>query len=86
MWIEYFNDQWLRAGSFGIMSQIKIMKEPLLVFIGLRFCIYLVLYKIMSWKKKEFKDIEDLLVSFILYFIIVKDTSCISTMYSYLLL
>jgi hypothetical protein len=42
-------------------------------------------YKIVSWKKKEFEDVEDLLVSFRLYFVIVKDSSCISTMY-YLLL
>jgi hypothetical protein len=42
-------------------------------------------YKIVSWKKKKFEDLEDLLVSFRLYFSIVKDNSCNSTMY-YLLL
>jgi hypothetical protein len=42
-------------------------------------------YKIMSWKKKEFEDLEDLLVSFRLYFVIAGDNLCISTMY-YLLL
>jgi hypothetical protein len=36
-------------------------------------------YKIMSWKKKEFEDLEDLLVSFRLYFIIAEDSLCIST-------
>jgi hypothetical protein len=60
-----------------------------LVFIGLWFGIYLRLptekYKIVSWKKKEFEDLEDLLVSFRLYFVMDKDSSCISTMY-YLLL
>jgi hypothetical protein len=42
-------------------------------------------YKIMSWKKKEFEDLEDLLVSFRLYFVIAGDSLYISTMY-YLLL
>jgi hypothetical protein len=88
MWIDYFN--WCtRARSLGIAAQIKNMGEPSLVFTGLWFGIYLGLpsekYKIVSWKKKEFEDLEDLLVSFRLYFVIVKDSSCISTMY-YLLL
>jgi hypothetical protein len=39
----------------------------------------------MSWKKKEFEDLKDLLISFRLYFVIVKDSSCIATIY-YLLL
>jgi hypothetical protein len=39
----------------------------------------------VSWKKKEFEDLEDLLVSFRLYFVIVKNSSCNSIMY-YLLL
>jgi hypothetical protein len=60
-----------------------------LVFTGLWFGIYLGLpsekYKIVSWKKKEFEDLENLLVSFRLYFVIVKDSLCNSTMY-YLLL
>jgi hypothetical protein len=42
-------------------------------------------YKIVSWNKKEFEDLEYFLVSFRLYFVIIKDSSCISTMY-YLLL
>jgi hypothetical protein len=65
------------------------MGEPPLVFTGLWFGIYLGLpsekYKIVSWKKKEFEDLEDLLVSFRLYFVIIKDSSCNSIMY-YLLL
>jgi hypothetical protein len=60
-----------------------------LVFLGLWFGIYLRLppgkYKIVSWKKKEFEDLKDLLFSFRLYFVIVEVSSCISTMY-YLLL
>jgi hypothetical protein len=66
------------------------MGEPLLVFTGLWFGIYLGLpsekYKIVSCKKKEFEDLKDLLVvSFRLYFVILKDSSCNSTIY-YLLL
>jgi hypothetical protein len=88
MWIDYFNGC-ARARSLGIAAQIKIMGEPTLLFTGLWFRIYLGLptekYKIVSWKKKEFEDLEDLLVSFRLYFVIVKDSSCNSIMY-YLLL
>jgi hypothetical protein len=65
------------------------MGEPSLVFTGLWFGIYLGLpsekYKIVSWKKKEFEDLKDLLVSFRLYFVVVKDSLCISTMYFLLL-
>jgi hypothetical protein len=65
------------------------MGEPSLVFSGLWFGIYLRLplgkYKIVLWKKKEFEDFKDLLVSFRLYFVIVEVSSCISTIY-YLLL
>jgi hypothetical protein len=47
-----------------------------LVFSGIWFGIYLRLpqkkYKIVSWKKKEFKDLEELLVSFRLYFVTVE--------------
>jgi hypothetical protein len=64
------------------------MGEPSLVFTGLWFgSIRLASekYKIMLWKKKEFKDLEDLVISFRLYFVIAGDSLCISTMY-YLLL
>jgi hypothetical protein len=88
IWIDYLNGC-ACARSLGIAAQIKIMEEPQLVFIGLWFCIYLGLpsekYKIVSWKKKEFEDLEDLLVSFRLYFVIIKDSLCNSIMY-YLLL
>jgi hypothetical protein len=87
MLIDYFNGCTC-AHSLGIVAQ-KIMGEPSLVFTDLWFGIYLGLpsekYKIMSWKKKEFEDLKDLLVSFRLYFVIGKNSSCISTMY-YLLL
>jgi hypothetical protein len=88
MWINYFNG-YACARSLGIAAQIKITEELSLVFTCLWFSIYLGLpsekYKTMSWKKKEFKDLKDLLVSFKLYFVIVKESSCISTIY-YLLL
>jgi hypothetical protein len=64
------------------------MGEPSLVFTGLWFGSIRLpseKYKIISWKKKEFEDLEDLVVSFRLYFVIVRDSLCISTMY-YLLL
>jgi hypothetical protein len=77
------------ARSFDITTEIKIIEESLLVFTGLWLSIYLRLlsekYKIVSWKKKEFEDLKDLLVSFRFYFIIIKNSSCISTIY-YLLL
>jgi hypothetical protein len=38
-------------------------------------------YKIASWKKKECEDLKDLLVLFRLYFIIVEDWLCISTIF-----
>jgi hypothetical protein len=87
MLIDYFNDC-ARARSLGIAAQIKIMGEPSLVFTGLWFGFIRLSsekYKIMSWKKKEFEDLEDLLVSFRLYFVIAEDNLCISIMY-YLLL
>jgi uncharacterized membrane protein len=75
MMIDYFNGC-AYACSLGIAAQIKIMGESLLVFSGIWFGIYLRLppgkYKIVSWKKKEFKDLEELLVSFRLYFVIVE--------------
>jgi hypothetical protein len=88
IWIDYFNG-YARTRSLGIAARIKILGEPSLVFIGFWFGIYLGLpsekYKIVSWRKKEFEDLKNLLVSFRIYFVIVKNSSCISTMY-YLLL
>jgi hypothetical protein len=87
MVIDYFNGC-VRACSLCITTQIKTIGEPSLIFSGLWFCIYLRLapekYKIVSWKKKEFEDLKDLLVSFGFY-LIDEVSLCISTM-SYLLL
>jgi hypothetical protein len=73
-------DSCMRACSLGIAAQIKIMGDPSLVFSGLYFDIYLRLpprkYEIMSWKKKEFKDLVVLLISFGLYFIKVEVGWC----------
>jgi hypothetical protein len=85
--IDYFNG-YARARSLNTATQIKIMGEPSLVFTGLWIGFIRLpskKYKIMSWKKKEFEDLEDLLVSFRLYFVIARDSLCISTIY-YLLL
>jgi hypothetical protein len=85
--IDYFNGC-TRACSLGIVAQIKIMEEPSLVFTCLWFSFIRLpseKYKIISWEKKEFEDLEDLLIFFRLYFIITRGSLCISTMY-YLLL
>jgi hypothetical protein len=64
MLIDYFNGC-VRAHSLGIAAEIKIMGEPSLVYSGLWFCTYLWLpprkYNIVSWKKKNFEDFENLL-------------------------
>jgi hypothetical protein len=87
MMIDYFNGC-ARARSLGIAAQIKIMGEPSLVFSGQWFSFIQLpseKYKIMLWKKKEFENLEDLLIYFRLYFVIAGDALYISTMY-YLLL
>jgi hypothetical protein len=38
------------------------------------------IYKIMSWKKEEYEDLKDLLVSIRLYYLIDEDSLYISTM------
>jgi hypothetical protein len=78
----YFGGRWRR--SLGIVAQIKIMGEHSLVFIGLWFGSIRLpseKYKIMSRKKKEFEDLENLVNFFRLYFIIAGTAYCISTMY-----
>jgi hypothetical protein len=56
IFIDYFNGC-TRARSLNIAAQIKIMGEPLLVFTGSWFGIYLGLplkkYKIVLWKKER---------------------------------
>jgi hypothetical protein len=84
MLLDYFNG-YAHVRSLGIAAQIKIMGEPSLVFTGLWFDFIRLpseKYKIMLWKKKEFEDLEDLLVSFRLYVVIAGDSLFISTMYS----
>jgi hypothetical protein len=64
MLIHYLNGC-TRARSLGIAAQIKIMGEPSLVFTGLWFGFIRLpseKYKIMLWKKKEFKDFKDLVI------------------------
>jgi hypothetical protein len=64
MLIDYFNGC-TRARSLSIVAQIKIMREPSLVFTDLLFGFIRLTskkYKIISWKKKEFEDLEDLLI------------------------
>jgi hypothetical protein len=83
MLIDYFNGC-VCARSLGTAAPIKIMGEPSSVFTGLWFGFIRLpskKYKIISWKKKEFEDLENLLVSFRLYFIIARDSLCISIMY-----
>jgi hypothetical protein len=83
MVIDYFNGC-VRARSLGTVAQIKSMGEPSLLFTGLWFGFLrlpLEIYKIVSWKKKEYEDLKDLLVSFRRYFVIDEDSLCISTMY-----
>jgi hypothetical protein len=82
MVIDHFNGC-AHVCSLGITSKIKIIGESSLVFICLWFgLLWLPLekYKVVLWKKKEFKDLKDLLMSFRLYFVIVRDSSSISTM------
>ena len=76
--------------SLCTAAEIKIMGESSLVFTGcdlvsVSFRPFLENYKMVSWKKKKFEDLADLLVSFKLYFVIAEDSLCIFTMY-YLLL
>jgi hypothetical protein len=80
MLIDYFNGR-MRARNLGIAAQIKIMGDSSLVFIGLWFGFIQLpseKYKIMSWKKIEFEDLEDLFISFRLYFVFTGDRLCIS--------
>jgi hypothetical protein len=53
------------ARSLGIVAQTKIMGESSLVFSGQWFTFIRLpseKYKIILWKKKEFKDLKDLLL------------------------
>jgi hypothetical protein len=83
MVIDYFNGC-VRARSLDVVAQIKIMENLVLVFTGLWFGFLRLpseIYKIVLWKKKEYKELKDLLVSFRRYFVIDEDSLYISTMY-----
>jgi hypothetical protein len=55
----------------AFVSQIKIMGEPSLVFLGQWFDFIRLPFEkyktIMSWKNKVFEDLKDLLISFRLH-------------------
>jgi hypothetical protein len=91
MLYDYFNSC-LYARSLGIMAQIKKLGRPLLVFRGLSFDIYVIIfwltsekYKIMSLKKESLRTSKISSFSFKLYFEFTGDSLCISTMYYSLL-
>ena len=73
----------------ALALRLKIhLGESSLVFTGLWFGIYVIVlwlpsekYKIEFWKKKGFEDLEGLLVSLRLSFVIFLVGSCIPTMY-----
>jgi hypothetical protein len=86
--LDYYSNGCVRARSLSIAAKIKIMGELSLVFTDLWFDTYVLLmrlssekYKFAPWKKKDFEDLDDLLVSFLLRLVIAEDNSCIFTMY-----
>jgi hypothetical protein len=86
--LDDYSNGCVRAHSLGTTAKIKIMGEPSLVFTGLWFGTHVLFmrlpsekYKIKSWKKNNYDDLDDFLVSFRLHFVIVEDNSCIITMY-----
>jgi hypothetical protein len=83
-----YSNGYARAHSLVTAAKIKIMREPSLVFTGLWFGTYVLFmrlpsekYKIASWKKNDYEDLDDLLVSFRLCFVITENSSYIFTMY-----
>jgi hypothetical protein len=89
--LDYYSNECVRARSLSTAAKIKIMGELSLVFTGLWFDTYILLmwlssekYKFVPWKKKDFEDLDDLLVSFLLCLVIAEDNSCIFTMYYFL--
>jgi hypothetical protein len=86
--LDDYSNSCARARSLGTAAKIKIMGEPSLVFTGLWFGTHVLFmrlpsekYKIASWKKNDYEDLDDLLVSFRLCFVIAEDSLCIFTMY-----
>jgi hypothetical protein len=79
------------ARSLGTAAKIKITGEPSLVFTGLWFGTYVLFirlpsekYNIAPWKKNDFDELDDSLVSFRLCFVIAEDSSCVFRMYNLL--
>jgi hypothetical protein len=86
--LDDYSNGCARARNLCTAAKIKIMGEPSLVFTGLWFGTYVLFmrlpsekYKIASWKKNDYEDLDDLLVSFRLRFVIAEDSSCIFIMY-----
>jgi hypothetical protein len=86
--VDDYSNECARARSLGTAAKIKIIEESSLLFTGLWFgtCVLFMRlssekYKIAPWKKNDYEDLDDLLVSFKLHFIITEDSSCIFTMY-----
>jgi hypothetical protein len=86
--LDDYSNGCTRAHNFGTVAKIKIMGEPSLAFAGLWFGAYVLFmrlllekFKIASWKKNDFEDLDDLLVSFRLRFVIAEDSSYVFTMY-----
>jgi hypothetical protein len=86
--LDDYSNGCARALSLGTAAKIKIMGEPSLVLTGLWFDTHALFmrlpsekYKIESWKKNDYEDLDDLLVSFRLRFVIAEDSLCIFTMY-----
>jgi hypothetical protein len=86
--LDDYSNGCARARSLGTAVKIKIMGEPSLVFTGLWFGTYVLFmrlpsekYKIASWKKNDYEDLDDLLASFRLCFVIAGDRLYIFTMY-----
>ena len=78
--------------ALALQLKIKIMEEPSLVFTDPWFGIFAIVlglplekYKIVSWKKKGLEDVEDLLISFSLYFVSTIVSSCMRYLYHVML-
>jgi hypothetical protein len=72
----------------ALALRLKLKSWETLVFTDLWFDTYVLLmwlssekYKFAPWKKKDFEDLDDLLVSFLLRLVIAEDNSCIFSMY-----
>jgi hypothetical protein len=86
--LDEYSNGCVRTCSLDTVAKIKIMEEPSLVFIGLWFGTHVLFmrlpskkYKIASWKKNDFKDLDDLLVYFRFCFVIAEDNSYVFIMY-----